>query len=112
MNLHTPASWGDLNEVEQFQLAGLGIKIDERRLARWWFSRSFEAAAAGAESVLTRTRVCIELLPGRVDYPAERNLRRSDRAARVAGKGRTRLGLSREEPPRAPGVSGLNTKTD
>src|SRR5436189_6219391 len=93
MNLHTPASWGDLNEVEQFKLAGLGIKIDERRPARRWFSRSFEAAAAGAESVLTRTLVHVELLPGRIDDPAERNLRRSDRARseerRVGKEGRS-----------------------
>src|SRR2546428_7632468 len=112
MNLHAAAARDDLNEVEQFQLARLGIKIHERRPAGRWVGRSFEAAATGAEPALTCTQVCVELLPSRVDDPAERNLRRIDRAVDVAGKGRTRLGLRREESPRAFGVRGLNTKTD
>src|SRR5207249_11201467 len=71
-----------------------------------------EATAAGSEAVPAGMPVRIELLTGRVDNPAEGNSGRIDRAMRVAGKGRTRLSLRREGPPRTFGVRGLNTETD
>src|SRR2546425_13058507 len=102
MNLPAALAWDDLNEVEQFQLAGLGIKIDESRPARRWAGRAGGAAVAGSEPAPVGKPVGVE--PLRFDDPAERNLRRIDRAVDVAGKGRTRLGLCREGPPRAFGV--------
>src|SRR5437667_10356699 len=100
MNLPATLAWDDLNEVEQFQLGGLGVEINERRSARR-VGRLGGAAVARSELVPVGQLVCVEFLPGRVDDPAERNLRRSNRAVRVAGKSRTRLGLRRAEPPRS-----------